>query len=139
MAAEGKTAAVGTLNAGKHQAVQDCFNRWPQMAGVGLKGVNVPSGVSDQPMGLDETIEGAKNRAKAAYAACAPDDSCVVGVGLESGLVISGGMHFDCCACAIFDGASEYVGVSSLWALPPAFVATYQERGYNQAFEVAFL
>mmetsp|Transcript_102757 Transcript_102757/g.286185 ORF Transcript_102757/g.286185 Transcript_102757/m.286185 type:complete len:204 (-) Transcript_102757:91-702(-) len=122
--------AVGTLNEGKHEACRQCFAEYPDVAYT-VRGVKADSGVSDQPMGLDETVLGAKNRAEAALRSV---DGARIGIGLESGLVIVGGTHFDFCACSIYSGGRHCVGMSSMWALPPKVAETFAERGYNQAF-----
>ncbi len=78
-------------------------------------GVEVPSGVSEQPKSLDESITGAMNRARAAYA------DCEYSIGLESGIMPvphtkSGYMELT--ACAIYDGAEFHLGLTSAWEFP---------------------
>jgi inosine/xanthosine triphosphatase len=74
--------AVGSLNAAKLAAVQQGVAAyWPEAEVVGH---DVPSGVRPQPLGHEETIAGALNRARAALAA-QPD--ATLGVGLEGGVV----------------------------------------------------
>merc|ERR1712244_42781 len=58
-----------------------------------------------------------------------------LGVGLESGLVQMGDQCFDFCACSIFDGKQQHIGVSSMFPLPPKVAATLKEKGYSAAFE----
>jgi len=125
-------AALGTTNPGKLEACKRCFEEWPDNISFRLRGVSVPSGVSEQPMGLEETLLGAKHRAAAAFSQVA---GASIGIGLESGLVIVDGVHVDFCACAIYDGTHHYVGLSSGWALPPRVASSFAQRGYNQAFE----
>ena len=99
-----------------------------------IQGMATDSGVSEQPMGLEETIIGAKNRAASALAAVT---GAVIGIGLESGLVVADGNHFDFCACDIFDGKNHHVGLSSMFPLPKKVVAALEEKGYNEAFRHA--
>lgn len=48
----------------------------------------------------------------------------VLGVGLESGVVrVDDDALMDFCACALYDGRTHAVGLSSMWQLPP-FVAS---------------
>jgi inosine/xanthosine triphosphatase len=103
---------------------------WPLLR---IKGVKTESGVSEQPVGLEETIQGAKNRASSAWKTV---EEASIGVGLESGLVVVNGSTFDFCACVIFDGSSQrhFTGVSPMFPLPPRAVATLAEKGYNQSF-----
>merc|ERR1712039_915782 len=56
---------------------------------------------------------------------------------MESGVLELHGEHFDFCVVSLFDGSRHFVGISSMFALPPAVAATFQEKGYNQAFKDA--
>jgi inosine/xanthosine triphosphatase len=74
--------AVGSLNAAKLTAVrQGVAAYWPDAEVVGH---DVPSGVRPQPLGHEETIIGALNRARAALAA---QLDAALGVGLECGVL----------------------------------------------------
>lgn len=77
----------------------------------------VPSGVSDQPFGDDETIAGARQRARAAREALDAD----LGVGLEGGVVDGPGGMRSCAWCVVVhrDGR-EGVGGSLAMPLPEA-------------------
>lgn len=69
--------AVGSDNPVKVNAVKNVIRKiWPQSEVVSIK---VSSGVSDQPIGTDETIQGALNRAQTACQKAQAD----FGVGLE--------------------------------------------------------
>ena len=101
-------AAVDTLNTGKIAAVDRA------LAALGFthvtQGVDVPSGVSEQPVGMAETAQGARNRAQAALAAA---EGAALGVGLESGVLELDGQLLDFCACAITDIYSTWRGEPS--------------------------
>lgn len=71
--------ALGSKNPAKMKAVQSAFIRMGLEAEV--IGIDVPSGVSEQPFSDEETIQGALNRAKGA---CSSFD---YGIGLEGGVV----------------------------------------------------
>ncbi len=72
--------AVGSTNPAKITAVSATIHRiWPNAQ---ITGVAVPSGVSPMPMSDEETIAGARNRARAALEALSAD----LGVGLEGGV-----------------------------------------------------
>lgn len=72
--------AVGSLNPVKITAVAATITRiWPEAE---IVPVDVPTGVSDMPLSDDETITGARNRARAARAELDAD----LGVGLEGGV-----------------------------------------------------
>lgn len=106
---------VGSKNPVKLAAIATVMReRFPTAV---FESVAVNSEVSDQPLGLEETLCGAKNRARAAFAV-AP---CDLSVALESGLVPvpqtrTGYMNLT--ACAIFDGQDIYVGLGPAFELP---------------------
>eukprot|EP00928_Gymnodinium_smaydae_P034753 TRINITY_DN24563_c0_g1_i1.p1 TRINITY_DN24563_c0_g1~~TRINITY_DN24563_c0_g1_i1.p1 ORF type:complete len:180 (+),score=40.64 TRINITY_DN24563_c0_g1_i1:49-588(+) len=124
-------AALGTKNPGKKEACELCFKEWPSPS-YKLECVSTPSGVSDQPMGLEETTLGAKNRAQKALEAV---EGAVIGIGMESGLVEMEGMLMDFCVTSVFDGTRHSIGVSSMFPLPPKVAASLATKGYNQSFE----
>lgn len=76
-----QTVAVGSKNRVKIAAVESVLTRAGWNATI--TGIDVPSGVPDQPMGDDETIRGARNRAIAARRQLDAD----LGVGIEGGCV----------------------------------------------------
>lgn len=82
---------VGSLNPGKVQPVQEVFTALAADLGLpsplSVQGVNVPSGVPDQPLGVEETALGATNRAAAALA----QPGALWGVGLEGGVRLDEG------------------------------------------------
>jgi len=79
-------------------------------------GVAVESGVSDQPLGEEETIRGAINRARGAFSSHPQAD---LGVGLERGLVKIRGRYFLVCVAAIYTPERKiHLGISSKWPLP---------------------
>jgi inosine/xanthosine triphosphatase len=88
--------------------------------------VGVESGVSVQPIGLGETLRGAKNRARAAFG------PCDLSVALESGLVpvpetATGYMNLT--ACAIFDGSEMFLGLGPAFELPAEVTRLVTEDG----------
>jgi inosine/xanthosine triphosphatase len=71
----------GSTNPSKLEPVRNVFaSLEPNLE---VRGVNVPSGVPDQPMGWDETALGARNRARAALEV----PGSMYGVGLEGGFL----------------------------------------------------
>ncbi|KAJ3281014.1 hypothetical protein HDU79_011160 [Rhizoclosmatium sp. JEL0117] len=87
--------AVGTTNLSKLRAVtQALATIFPgrKECEIVVKGVSVASGVSDQPMSDEETIEGATNRAQRAFAAVEGAD---FGIGVEGGIHKIGDQYFD--------------------------------------------
>lgn len=94
-----------------------------------FESVAVNSGVADQPLGLEETMRGAKNRVRVAFAM---SPACDLAVALESGLVAmpetrTGYMNLT--ACAIFDGCQIYMGLGPAFELPPEVIQLVIEKG----------
>lgn len=105
-----KRIYVASLNRNKVNAVKEVF---PEFI---VKGITCSSGVREQPIGLDEIITGAINRAKGVY------EDCEYSVGIEDGIssvpqTTSGYMNF--CCCAIFDGRRIYIGLGPAFEYPP--------------------
>ena len=94
--------------------------------GAGFQPVSVDSGVSVQPIGLEETLRGARNRARAAF------DACDLAVALESGLIPVPGTatgYMNLTACAIFDGVEMYQGLGPAFELPAEVTRLVVEEG----------
>jgi len=110
--------AVGSRNPVKVMATENVLKNFYD--DLHVSGVDVDSGVPSQPFGLDQTIEGAVNRAKNAYSS-----DVDLGVGIESGLMetpssITG--YIDLQWCAVFDGSRVTIGVSSGFEYPPGVI-----------------
>jgi inosine/xanthosine triphosphatase len=107
--------AVGSRNPVKVAAASAGFG--DSLGPVVVIGVEAASDVAAQPMGDDETIRGAMNRAGAALAAVPDAD---FGVGLEGGVVPIGGALYCCAWCAVVD-RNGAVGLASTGRceLPP--------------------
>lgn len=92
---------VGSRNGAKVNAVlRGAEVYWP---GVEVSGEDVESGVSGQPIGWDETVQGAVNRARAAFAL----GGCDLGVGLEGGVVELAGRTVLLGIVAVHDGKQD--------------------------------
>lgn len=124
----GEAIRVGTQNPAKLGAVEDALLSFaPSGTKLRLVPVGVESGVSEQPIGWDEIISGARNRARAAF----ESGNCVLAVGIEDGLVRltderdansrrSEPNEFYNVGCAwLTDGEREGHGFSSGFAYPP--------------------
>lgn len=100
--------AVGSLNPVKINATKKAFSSvWPKKSWE-VVGVDVASGVSNQPMSDSESIRGATNRARRSLQKSKAD----FGVGLEGGLQKIGKKWFDCGWMVIIDKSGNK-GVSS--------------------------
>ena len=124
---------IGTKNSVKANALKEIVKIYPFIAGVPVESRDVSSQVSPQPKTLEETIRGAKERAKAAFI------GCDLSFGIEDGLMevpqtISGFMNV--CVCAIYDSENYYLGFSSAFEYPEKITKMLFREGLdvNQAF-----
>ena len=115
-----KRVRVGSVNEPKLAAVRSALGAYAPDATV--EGIAVDSGVPEQPVGFDEIIRGARNRA----AGAASGSSCDLGIGIEDGLIpypvaTSNGQiaHLNIGCVAITDGHRNSIGFSSAFAYPP--------------------
>lgn len=124
---------VGSTNPPKIEGVRAALRAFAPAARV--EGVEVASGVPDQPLGFEEIARGARARAEAARAG-AP---CDLAVGYEDGLVrlpLGGeggaegaeGDWVNVGCAAVSDGCRVSVGLSSGFAYPPDAVEPAVER-----------
>ena len=106
---------VGSLNQVKISAVQEAFDCYKQFSRAEILGKEVHSGVAEQPLSLEETIQGAKNRAHTSFF------SCDYSVGLESGMfrLPESSLYAELTACALYDGKNISLGFSPAFVCPP--------------------
>jgi inosine/xanthosine triphosphatase len=119
---------VGSTNPQKITAVQDVTAHYDFLSGADIEGFSADSGVSDQPKSIDETVQGAINRAKHAFL-----QGCDYSFGIESGLIKVPHTQFgimELCAVAIFDGTDIRIGLSSAFE-PPQKIVELMEEGMN--------
>lgn len=142
--------SIGTRSKPKISAVCTAFSLYPELCfaqgdclhfailpenrrgeAKGAVSIDQISGVSCNPMTLESTLLGAKNRAKEAYLHClALQEECAYGVGIEAGLFPAAGTetgYLDVSICAIYDGREYYIGGSPLFEYPAAVVARIQK------------
>jgi len=110
---------VGSVNEPKLAAVRSAIGAYAPAARV--EGVAVTSGVPEQPVGFDEIICGARNRAAGALSGA----HCDLAVGVEDGLVAvaTGGpggaiAHLNIGCVAITNGRRDSIGFSSAFGYP---------------------
>lgn len=122
--------AVGSENRVKTGGVRAMAKKFFRRAKV--VGVKVDSQVPEQPFER-ETLEGAINRAIAAYRKAKAD----YGVGMESGLFRHYGRHFDVQWCAVYDGENITLGHSMGFEIPPGVVRSIRRHSWdmNRVFE----
>ena len=154
--------AIGTTNPCKLSAVRVALAKYPEVAaarGTGTGGEaergwsahKVASGVSEQPMSLEETARGARNRAAAAHRAArglragigattssseaAAADGPVLALGIESGLFAleydGRRRYYDVCVVSAYDGARHHLGLSCAFEIPQPILRHVLEEGMD--------
>jgi inosine/xanthosine triphosphatase len=121
--------AVGSKNAAKVNAVAEILQDYSHLSDAEVMGFDVSSEISPQPLTLEETLRGARNRAKNAF-----DQGADYGVGIESGLIevpYSKSGYMDITTAAVYDGTDYHLGISSAWefANPEIFRAISSGEG----------
>jgi inosine/xanthosine triphosphatase len=111
---------VGSCNEPKIAAVRSAIATYAPS--VEVSGVAVDSGVPEQPVGFEEIVQGARNRAAAAQRS----GDCDLAVGIEDGLVAlpagaaeEGTSHMNIGCAAVSDGRRVSLGFSSAFVYPP--------------------
>ncbi len=108
--------AVGSKNPLKLSSARNVLER--VQPGAEFMAVGVDSGVSHTPLTNEETIAGARQRARVAREATGSD----WGIGLEGGMTRVAGYWFTCVWCVIRDGGGETVGGGVHFQLPERVV-----------------
>ncbi len=122
---------VGSTNQVKINAVKEVLAEFPDiMKSDDVMPIKADSGVSDQPIGFDQIISGAKNRAKMAFEEARPD----LAIGIEDGIAEvphtdSGYLNF--CASVAYDGRRFFVGMSGGYEYPKDVVRHIMDDGLN--------
>jgi len=111
---------VGSHNAAKLEAVR--LGLGPFFERLELTACDVEGGVSDQPLGFDEIVTGARNRAIGSFGL----GNCDLAAGIEDGLVPvaqlpTGYVNLGC--CVLYDGNQAAYGFSSGFEYPPTCVS----------------
>lgn len=122
--------AVGSTNPTKVKAVENVMRRI--YGDVEVIGVEVDTGVPDQPIGIEEIARGAINRAKSALEKANAD----LGVGIEAGIysfpgTLTGYLDVQVCAIVSPDGVIT-IGHGPGFEYPPVVI----EKVLNDGVEV---
>lgn len=128
--------AVGSKNPVKIESVRLAFEAlWPDKKWQ-VEGIEVSSGVSDQPMSDEESIKGAYNRAKKALKELKAD----YGVGLEGGLQLTGDHWLDCGWIVVVDkDGNEGIGSTVKMVVPDKMMKLINEgKELAEACDILF-
>ncbi len=117
---------LGSTNPFKVEAVRETIRGYDFLRESSVVPVAVDPGVSPQPLSLEETMQGAINRAKNAY------HDCAFAIGLQDGIMpipftVTGYMEKVC--CAVYDGKRVYVGISSGFEYPAEVIQLILDKG----------
>lgn len=126
---------VGSANPAKHEPVKDVFSY--HFDNVKIVGVDVDSGVADQPMSSEEMYVGALNRARKALEMV---DNAEYGVGIEGGISKAEYGYYESSLVVIVNKLGEIgVGSSGGLVLPPkVMVKIKQGKTLEQAIDELF-
>lgn len=119
---------IGSVNKIKVEALREILQDYSHLRDAVISAADILSDIADQPKSLEETIQGAMNRAKNAFY------DCMYSFGIESGLMAVPNTKtgfMDVCACAIFDGNEYHLGLSSAWEAPKQVVRYMIDEGLN--------
>jgi len=112
---------VGSTNPVKINSVKKAFEKI--FRDVEVQGIKVKSGVSNQPIGFDETLNGAENRARACMR-----EGVDFSVGLEGGIAKEKGKWFSFGVCYIIRRDNKKgIGVTSWFQLPKKVIEKIQK------------
>ncbi len=119
---------VGSTNPVKLEAVKEAIKDYDFLADAEVVGVKAVSGVSEQPKSIDETVNGAINRAKNIF------HDCDYSIGIENGLMKVPNTktgYMDVTVCAIYDGRHFHMGLSSAFEYPREVTRLVFEEGLD--------
>jgi inosine/xanthosine triphosphatase len=133
--------AVGSVNPVKVGAVQEVLQSMRGFEEAVLMPAAVASGVSDQPLSLEETFRGAEGRARAAVAHAG---AARLGIGMEDGMYpcpTDPARYLNVCVACAVEGERVHFGCSSAFMYPDAVVRLVLEQGMDvsQALRAAGL
>ena len=129
---------VGSKNKTKINAVADLLKDYPLFSDLDVFGVDIEIEEFGQPKNIEETVAGAINRAKQAYA------NNDYGFGIEGGLIevpYTKSGYMEVAACAIFDGQKIHIGLSPACEWPKIVIDGILNQGLDgsQAMKAANL
>ncbi len=121
---------IGSLNPNKIEGVRETLLKYEQFNKNYLRICALPadSEINNQPKTLEETITGAKNRAKNSFF------ECELSFGIESGIIPAKGTrtgYLGVCVCAIYTGKEDefYIGQSCGFEYPTEVIKRVIEKG----------
>lgn len=129
---------VGSKNQNKRKGVEDAFLHYYPADDLVVESADIHIEEFGHPKNLQETVDGAIRRARAAFG------DCDFSVGIESGFIAVSHTqtgYMEGTVCAAYDGTNLYLGLSPCLEWPQAVVDGIMDRGLDgsQAFREAGL
>jgi inosine/xanthosine triphosphatase len=121
---------IGSKNKAKVEALEEVLMDYDDLKNAEIISEEVESEVADQPKSLEETIRGAKNRARKIF------EDCEYSFGIESGLMEipdSKDNFVDITVCVIYDGKKFSSGFSSCFECPKEISRLMLEEDLNMS------
>ena len=114
---------IGTTSELKIRALKNALSKFDKE--IEILPVKTESGVSSQPFGFGEMVEGARNRIHGVISTIHPD----IAIAVESGLVEVSGKYFDiACVIASTEDGEEFVSYSSGYFVPDWIIKEIKEK-----------
>jgi inosine/xanthosine triphosphatase len=120
--------AVGSTNNTKIDAVTEALENSAHFSDAKVFGTGVAVELYGHPKTLEETIAGARDRARQAF------NQCDYSVGIEGGLMsvpYTKTGFMEVAACAIYDGATFHIGLSPAYEWPQAVLDGILKEGLD--------
>lgn len=117
---------LGSLNPVKKEALLQAFHECRRFSDIAIETLAVDSGVSDQPMGFESILSGARNRAKGAW-----ERRLFLGVGIESGMIpvpLTRNGYMNLTACVFYNGRNFFTGLGPAFELPESVLEGILEK-----------
>lgn len=121
---------IGSKNKVKVEALEEVLSDYKELKNAEIISKEIDSNVDDQPKSLEETIKGAKNRARKVF------EDCGYSFGIESGLMKIPNFKnsfVDITVCIIYDGEKFYPGFSSCFECPKEVSRLMLEEDLNMS------
>lgn len=121
---------IGSKNRAKVEALRNVLADYDDLKNAEIIPERVNSGVADQPKTLEETIKGAKSRAKKIF------KDCQYSFGIESGLMKIPDFKnsfVDITVCIIYNGETFYPGFSSCFECPKEISRLMLDENLNMS------
>lgn len=117
---------LGSGNPVKKEALVQVLMESRRFEEIVVETCAASSGVPDQPMGFEDTLRGARNRAKEAWT---PD--FYLGIGIESGIIpvpMTKTGYMNLTTCVLYNGKDFFTGLGPAFELPESVLAGILEK-----------